>query len=105
MQKSQSLKNLKETATKQRTHFFKPFNKKIIFSGFKMFSFRCKSHVQEIITKKHVWLSIEIQFGIFLNFTTFLAMNQNIHTQLCTNVKTHHCHMNYLKLSYLIFLT
>jgi hypothetical protein len=33
------------------------------------------------------------------------VINQNIHTQLCMNVKTHHHHMNYLKLDYSIFLT
>jgi hypothetical protein len=40
----------------------------------------------------------------FFDFFAFLAMNENIHTQLCMNVKTHHYHMNYLKLDYLIFL-
>jgi hypothetical protein len=34
---------------KANDSFKKPFDKKIIFNGFKMFSFRCKSHVQEII--------------------------------------------------------
>jgi len=40
------------------------------------------------LAKKHVWLSIETHF--FLGFSTFLALNQNIHTQLCMNVKNHH---------------
>jgi hypothetical protein len=39
----------------------------------------------------------------FLGISTFFAINQNIHTQLCMNVKTHHQHMNYLKLNYSIF--
>jgi hypothetical protein len=34
----------------------------------------------------------------------FLAINQNIHTQLSMNVKIHHHHMNYLKLNYSTFL-
>jgi hypothetical protein len=37
------------------------------------------------------------------NFGVFLAINKNIHTQLCMNVKTHHHHINYLKLDYSIF--
>jgi hypothetical protein len=66
---------------------------KIVFNGFKMSSFRCKSHVLKINLPKNVWLSIETHFGIFgdfLEFSKFLALNQNIHTQLCMNVKNHH---------------
>jgi len=33
---------------------------------------------------------------LILGFFAFLAINQNIHTQLCMNVKTHHYHINYL---------
>ncbi len=29
----------------------------------------------------------------FLGISAFLPINQNIHTQLCMNVKTHHHHM------------
>jgi hypothetical protein len=65
-----------------------------------MYSVWCRSHVQEIILQKHM-------FGwplkLILGFFTFLAINQNIHTQLCINVKTHHCHMNYFKLDYSSF--
>jgi hypothetical protein len=32
----------------------------------------------------------------FLGIFVFLVINKNIHTKLCMNVKTHHCHMNYL---------
>jgi len=39
-----------------------------------------------------------------LRFFMFLVINQNIHTQLCMNVKTHDHHMNYFKLNYSIFL-
>ncbi len=42
---------------------------------------------------------------LILGFKMFLAINQNIHTQLYMNVKTHQGHMNYLKLDYSIFLT
>jgi hypothetical protein len=28
----------------------------------------------------------------FSRIFTFLTINQNIHTQLCMNVKIHHCH-------------
>jgi hypothetical protein len=43
---------------------------------------------------------LKLILGIFV----FMAINTNIHAQLCTNVKTNHHHMNYLKLDYLIFL-
>jgi len=39
----------------------------------------------------------------FLKKITFLVVNQNIHTQLHLNVKTHHQHMNYFKLENSIF--
>ncbi len=35
-------------------------------------------------------------------FSMFLLANQNIHAQLCTNVKNHNHHMNYLILDYSI---
>jgi hypothetical protein len=44
-------------------------------------------------------------FGIFWDFLGFLAINQNIDTQLSMHMKNHHCHMNYLKLDYSIFIT
>jgi len=54
------------------------------------------------IAKKHVWLLIETYK---LGFSrTLLAINQNVDSQLCMDVKTHHLHMNYLKLDYLFFL-
>jgi hypothetical protein len=71
-----------------------------MFNGFKMFSYRCRSHVHEIIlSKKHIWLSIETH----LRFFTFLVTNQEIDMQLCTHVKNHHHHMNYLKLTIQFF--
>jgi cytochrome b561 len=41
----------------------------------------------------------------FLGIFAFLVINQNIHTQLCMNVKRHHHHMNYLTLDYSVFFT
>jgi hypothetical protein len=35
--------------------FFKQFDKKYMFNGFKMFNFRCRSHVQEIILPKNMF--------------------------------------------------
>jgi hypothetical protein len=51
---------------------------------------------------------LENMFGcplkLGLEFFTFLAINQNIDTQLiCMHVISHQCHMNYLKLDYSIF--
>jgi hypothetical protein len=48
IQNFQSLKILNERAIRQKNHFFKPFDKEIMFNGFKMFNFRCKTHVKEI---------------------------------------------------------
>jgi hypothetical protein len=39
----------KGNGCKIRDSFFKPFDEKNMFNGFKMFSFRCRSHVKEII--------------------------------------------------------
>jgi len=61
IQKFQSFKILKEKAARQNFHFFNHLTKKII-NGFKMFSFRCRSFK---IAKNHLWLSIEIHFGVF----------------------------------------
>jgi hypothetical protein len=87
-------------------HFKKKTIRRIfLFNGFKMFSSRCKSHVQEIFLQKNMF-SCPLKLILeFLGFFAFLTINQNIHTQLCMNVKTHHRHMNYLKLNYSIFLT
>jgi hypothetical protein len=45
IQKFQSLEILKERDVRQRVHFFTYLIKKIVFNGFKMSSFRCRSHV------------------------------------------------------------
>jgi hypothetical protein len=62
-----------------------------------MFSFWCKSHVQEIILSKKMF-GCPLKF--IVGFFTFLAINQSIDTQLCMHVKNHHHHKNYLKLNY-----
>jgi hypothetical protein len=36
----------------------------------------------------------------FMGFLVFLAINQNIDTQLYIHVKIYHCHMDYFKLNY-----
>jgi hypothetical protein len=46
-----------------------------MFNGFKMFSFRCTSHVQEIILPKNVFgCPLKFILGFFGIFT-FLALN------------------------------
>ncbi len=102
IQKFQSVEILKERATRQKDSFFWPFDKKIMFNEFKMFSFRCKSYEQEIILSKNMF---DYPLKLILGFLAFLAINQNIDTQLCVNVKTHYHHMNDLKLDYSFFLT
>jgi len=67
--------------------FFKPFDKTIMFNGFKMSNF-------------NMWVTCarnnlaRTPFGcplkLILGFLMFLALKQNIHTQLCMNVKSHH---------------
>ncbi len=47
--------NFDEKGCKENDSFFKSFDKKIMFNGFKMFNFRCKSHVQEIISPKNMF--------------------------------------------------
>jgi hypothetical protein len=57
---------------KTKDSFFKPFDKKIMFNAFKMSSFRCKLHVQEIILPKNMFgcplKPILRFFGIFYVF-------------------------------------
>jgi len=62
-----------------------------MFNGFKMFSFRCKSHVQEINFFPKTMFGCPLKFIMdFFRFSMFMALNQNIHTQLYMNVKSHH---------------
>jgi hypothetical protein len=73
-----------------------------MFNGFKMFSFRCRSHVKEMNMPKNMF---GYPLKLILGFFAFLALNYNIHKQLYMIVKNHHERMNYLKLDYSIFLT
>ncbi len=58
--------NFEGKACKAKDSFFKPFHKKIMFDGFKMFSFRCKSHVQEIILLKNMFgCPLKLILGFF----------------------------------------
>jgi hypothetical protein len=93
--------NFERKGFNAKNSLLKPFGKKIMFNGFKMSSFRCK-HVHEIILLKNTF---GYPLKLILGFYMFLAINQNIDTQLiCMNVKTHHHDMNYLKLDYSNFI-
>ncbi len=71
IQKFQNLEVLKKkgASLKAKNSFYKRFDKKIIFNGFIMFSFRCKSHVHEILLLKNMFgcpLKLNLGFsGIF----------------------------------------
>jgi hypothetical protein len=82
IQKFQNLKILKEKATRQRIHFLNHLKKKL-FNGFKISSFKCKKY---IFPKTMFGCPLKLILGIF----GLLALNQNMHTQLCMNVKNHH---------------
>jgi len=73
-----------------------------MFNRLKMSSLKFKSHVHEIISPKNMF---GCPLKLILGFFSFLVINQNIHAQLCMNVKTHRHHMNYFKLDYSIILT
>ncbi len=53
--------NFERKGYKGKDSFKKPFDKKIMFNGFKMSSFRCRSHVNEINMPKNM-------FGCLLKF-------------------------------------
>ncbi len=98
-----SLEILKERSARKRIHFFDHLTKNYV-QWVQNVQLQVQiTCVKNNLAKKHVWLSIEIHFGIFWGFFAFLSINQNIRTQLCMNVKIHHYHMNYFKLEYLIF--
>jgi hypothetical protein len=67
-----------------------------------MSSFRCKSHVQEIILPKNVWLSIEIHFGIFYIFGIKLKYSYTIMYKCEKSPLTHELsYIELLKFSHL----
>jgi hypothetical protein len=63
--------NFEGKGYKAKDSFFKPFDKKTMFNGFKISSFRCKTCARNNLAKKYVCLSIEIHFGIFGDFLCF----------------------------------
>jgi len=90
IQKCSNFEILKERVARQKTHFFNHLTKKKRFNGLKMSSFRCRSHVQEIILPKNMFgCPFKLIFRFSLGLFAFLATNQNIYTRLCMNVKIH----------------
>jgi len=81
---------------KEKDLFFKPFDQKIMFNGFKMFSLRYEVTCVggNNLAKKHICLSIETHFGIFCIFSYKSKYS-------CTIM--YEFHMNYLKLYYSFF--
>ncbi len=65
IQKFQSFEILEERAA-NKDSLFENFDKTIIFNRFKVFNFRCRSHVQEVSLPKNMFLLyIETHFEIF----------------------------------------
>jgi hypothetical protein len=91
LQNFQSREILKERATRQRIHFFNHLTKILCSMDSKCLRFRHKSYVEKIIIPKNMF---GCPLKLILRFFMFLTINQNINTQLCVNVKTHHHHMN-----------
>jgi hypothetical protein len=65
-QKFQSFEILKEKGYKAKDSFSWPFGKNIMFNGFKMSNFKCKSHVKEIILSK---TSLVVYWNSFWGFS------------------------------------
>jgi hypothetical protein len=58
-----------EKGYKAKDSFFKPFDKTIMFNGFKMSSFKCKSLVKEIIMPKNMFgCPLKLILGFFRIF-------------------------------------
>jgi hypothetical protein len=65
-------KILERKGCKAEDIFFKPFDKTIVFNGFKMFSFMCKSHLQEIILSKNMFdYSLKLILRVFKTFYVY----------------------------------
>ncbi len=64
--------NFERKGRKAKDSFYEPFDKRIMFNGFKMSSFRCRSHVHEILLPKKMFgwpLKLILGFlGIFYIF-------------------------------------
>jgi hypothetical protein len=102
--KIQSLEILEERVVMQRIQIFNHLTKTIMFDGFKTFSFKCKSHVQEIILPKNMFgypLKLILKFyGIFYVY----GYKPKYSYTLMYECENSHHHMNYLKLDYSNFL-
>jgi hypothetical protein len=57
--------NFEKQGCKAKDYFCKPFGKKIMFNRFKMFSFMCKSHLQEKILPKNMFDYSYNSFWVF----------------------------------------
>jgi hypothetical protein len=68
IQKCQSLEILKEKVARQRTYFLNHLTKKLCSMDSKYLTLGVGHCVRNNLAKKHVWLSIEIHFGIFYIF-------------------------------------
>jgi len=90
IQKFQSFEILKKRDARQRTHFLNHLIKKKCLMGSKCLALDEVTHERNKHAKKHIWLPIDTHFEFFLGFSTFLALNQNLNTQLCMIVKNHH---------------
>jgi hypothetical protein len=66
--KMSKFQNFERKGCKGKDSFFLPFDKKYIINGCKMFSFKCKSHVQEIILPKNMFGCHLNSFWDFLHF-------------------------------------
>jgi hypothetical protein len=75
IQKLRSFEILKERATKQKNSFKKPFDKKIMFNGFKM-QVTCAGNK---LAKKMFTCLLEVILKSFEIFFLFIVLNQNIH--------------------------
>jgi hypothetical protein len=72
IQKFQSLEILKERVVRQRICFLNYLVKTFMFNGFKICSFRCKSHVWEIILPKNMFgRPLKLILGFFEIFLGF----------------------------------
>ncbi len=86
--------NFEGKGCKAKNSFKNHLTKKLCSMDSKYLTLGAGHCVRNNLAKKHVWCPLKLILGIF----TFLVINQNIHTELCMNVKIHHCHMNYFKL-------
>jgi hypothetical protein len=78
---------------KANDSFKKSFDKKIIFNGFKMFNFRCKSHVHEIILLKNMFdFLLKLILGFYGIFCIFYYKPKYSHTIMyeCENSPLSH---------------